>query len=115
MARPLSHRGYAVFVLWQAHGGRREVRFLWIVHRKCAVEIAEGAARRGDNRFGVANRGRTGPPRRRTFLLAEIVPRIHLRYDRSTDRCTHQQRQLEILWRSLNSDGEEVTNGDEDG
>ena len=87
----------------------------WIVHRRCAVESAEGAASRGDDRFGVAIRGRTGPPRRRTFLLAEIVPRIHLRYDRSTDRGTHQQLQLEILWRSLNSDGEEVANRDEGG
>ena len=87
----------------------------WIVHRRCAVESAEGAASRGDDRFGVAIRGGTGPPRRRTFLLAEIVPRIHLRYDRSTDRGTHQQRQLEILWRSLNSDGEKVANRDEGG
>ena len=71
----------------------------WIVHSRCAVENAEGAASKGDDQFGVAIRGGTGPPRRRTFLLAEIVPRIHLRYDRSTDRGTHQQRKLEILWR----------------
>ena len=71
----------------------------WIVHSRCAVENAEGAASKGDDQFGVAIRGGTGPPRRRTFLLAEIMPRIHLRYDRSTDRGTHQQRKLEILWR----------------
>ena len=87
----------------------------WIVHRRCAVESAEGATSKGDDRFGVAIRGGTGPPRRRPFLPAEIVPRIHLRYDRSTDRGTHQQRQLEILWRSLNSNGEEVANRDEGG
>ena len=84
----------------------------WIVHRRCAVESAEGAASRRDDRFGVAIRGGTGPARRKTFLLVEIVPRIHLRCDRYTDRGTHQQRQL-ILWRSLNSDGEEVANRDE--
>ena len=61
----------------------------WIVHRRCAVESAKGAASRGGY---PAIRGGTGPPRRRTFLLAEIVPRIHLRYDRSTDRGTHQQQ-----------------------
>ena len=51
----------------------------WIVQRRCAVESTEGAASRGDDRFGVAIRGGTGSPRRRTFLLAEIVPKIHLR------------------------------------
>ena len=43
------------------------------------------------------------------------MPRIHLRYERSTDRGTHQLRQSQILWRSLNSDGEEAANRDEGG
>ena len=82
----------------------------WIVHRRCVVESAEGAADRGDDRFGVGIRGGTGPPRRRAFVLTEIVPRIHMRYDRATDRGAHQQRQLEILWQSANLDVDEVAN-----
>lgn len=51
-------------------GGRPEVRFprFLIVHRRCAVESAERPVSRGDGRFRVAIRGRTGPPRRRTFF-----------------------------------------------
>ena len=56
----------------------------WLVHKRCAVESAGGADDTGDDRFRVAIREGTGPPRRRTFLLTEIVPRIHLRYDRVT-------------------------------
>ena len=46
----------------------------------------------------------------RAFLLTEIVPRIHIWCDHATDRGAHQQRQLEILWQSVNSDVEEVAN-----
>ena len=53
----------------------------WIVHRRRAVESAEGAASRGDDRFVVAIEEGAGPARWRTFLLAGIVPRIHLWYD----------------------------------
>ena len=81
----------------------------WIVHRRRAVESAERVADRGDDRFGVAMRGGTGPPRRRAFLLTAIVPRIHMRYDRAIGRGARQQRQLEILWRSVNSDVEELS------
>ena len=82
----------------------------WIVYRRCAVENAEGAADRGNDWLGVANRGGTGPPRRRAFLLTEILPRIHMKYDRATDRGAYQQRQLEIIWRPVNSDAEGVAN-----
>ena len=64
-------------------------RYVSIVHRRCAVQSAEGAADRRDYRFGVANRGETGLPRRRAFLLTEIVPRLHLKYDRATNRGAH--------------------------
>ena len=74
------------------------------------VQSAEGGADRGDPPFGVAIRGRTGPPRRRAFLFIDIMPRIHMRYDRATDRGAHQQRQFEILWRSGNSCVGEVVN-----
>ena len=69
----------------------------WIVRRRCAVESVDGAADRGDDRFGVATRGGTGSPRRRAFLITKMVPRIHTRYGRATGRGAHQQRQLEIL------------------
>ena len=51
----------------------------WLVHRRCAIESATGADGREDDRFGVAIRGGTGVPRRRTFRLTAIVPRIHMR------------------------------------
>jgi len=47
-------------------------------------------------------------PLRRTFRLTAIVPRLHLRYDRTTAEGAHQQRQLETLWRSLESGVEEA-------
>ena len=47
-------------------------------------------------------------PLRRTFWLAAIVPRLHLRYDRTTAEGAHQQRKLETLWRSLVSGVEEA-------
>ena len=100
-----------------ATGTWRTTKFVfsgWLVHRRCAVESAEGAADRGDDRFGMAIRGGTGPPRGRAFLT-EIMPGIHMRYDRATDRGAHQQRQLKIFWRSVNSGVEEVTNRHEGG
>ena len=80
----------------------------WLVHRRCAVEIAAGADGRKDDRFGVAIRGGTGVSRRKTFRLTAIVPRIHMRYDRASPDGAHQQRQLETLWRSLTSGVEEA-------
>lgn len=69
-----------------------------------------GAASRGDDRFGVTIGGGTGPPRRRTFLLtySKTLPRIHLWYDRTSDRGIYQQRQSGILWRSVSSGAEEI-------
>ena len=87
----------------------------WLVHRRCAVESAAGADGRGDDRFGVAIRDGTGVSRRRTFRLTAIVPRIHMRYDRTTPDGAHQQRQLEILWRSLTSGVEEAASQGEGG
>ena len=81
------------------------------------MESSAGADDRGDDTFGVAIRDRTGVPRRRTFRLTAIVPRIHIRYDRTTPEGAHQQRQLETFWRSLTSGVEEATSqgeGDQD-
>ena len=47
-------------------------------------------------------------PLRRTFRLTAIVPRLYLRYDRTTAEGAHQQRQLETSWRSLASGVEEA-------
>ena len=80
----------------------------WLVHKRFATEFAEGADDRGDDRFGVAIRDGTGVPRRRTFRLTAIVPRIHMRYDLTTPEGAHQQRQLGTLWRSLTSGVEEA-------
>lgn len=66
------------------------------------MENAEGSASMEDDRFEVANRGQIGPSRRRTLLLKKILPRIHLRYNRATDLGAFKQRQLEVLWRSVN-------------
>ena len=87
----------------------------WLVHRTCAVESAAGADGRGDDRFGVAIRDGSGVSRRRTFRLTAIVPRIHMRYDRTTPDGAHQQRQLEILQRSLTSGVEEAASQGEGG
>lgn len=57
---------------------------------------------------------RTGPSRRRTCHLSEILPRIQLRYDRATSEGAHHQQQLEILWRSLASGNEEIVDQGED-
>ena len=80
----------------------------WLVHRRCAVESAAGADVEGDDRFGVAIQDGTGVSRWRTFRLTAIMPRIHMRYDRTTPDGAHQQRQLEILWRPLTSGVEEA-------
>ena len=87
----------------------------WIVHRRCATESAERAADREGNRFGLVIRGRTGPLRRRTFHLTEILPGIHLRYDRATAEGAHHHQQLEILRRSLTSGNEETADQGEGG
>ena len=80
----------------------------WLVHRRCDVGSAAGADGRGDDRLGLAIRDGTGVSRRRTFRPTVIVPKIHMRYDRATPDGAHQQRQLEILWRSLTSGLEEA-------
>ena len=56
----------------------------WIVHTRCATERVEGAADGGDDTFGVIMSAKTGPSRRRTFYLLEILPRIQQRYDCAT-------------------------------
>lgn len=58
----------------------------WLVHRRCGAKNVDGSASMGDDRFGVAIRGRIGPSRPRTLLLKKILLRFHLRYDRATDR-----------------------------
>ena len=111
MAQPPSHK-------CKRRVGSDNQRFAfsgWVVHRRCATENAEGAADRGDDRFGVVIRRRTGPSRRRTFHLTEILPRIHLRSDRVTADGAHYQQQLEILWRSLASGTEETADQGEGG
>lgn len=60
-------------------------------------------------------RGRTGPSRRRTLHLTDILPNIHLRYDRATAEGAHHQKQLETRWRSLTSDNEETSDQGEGG
>ena len=79
------------------------------------IESAAGAGGRGDDRIEVAIRDGAGVSRRRTFRLTAIVPRIHMRYDRTTPDGAHQQRQLEILWRSLTSGVEEAASQGEGG
>ena len=81
----------------------------WIVRRRCAVKKQRGQPT--EETIG------SGWPLQllltRVFLHTEIVPRIHMRYDRAIGRGARQQRQLEILWRSVNSDVEEVANRQE--
>ena len=62
----------------------------WLVHRRCAVESTAGADGRGDDRFGVVIRGDTGVSHRRTFRLTVTMPRIHMRYDRTTPDSAHE-------------------------
>ena len=82
----------------------------WLAHTECAVHNVRGASDRGDDCFGVAIRGGGGPPRRRTFRLTEMLPRICRRYDGDTEWGVHRRRQLALSWPSATSDGEEATN-----
>ena len=74
------------------------------------MENVQGASDRGDDRFGVAIRQGNGPPRRRTFRLTEITPRIQQRFDGATEWGANRQGQLARFLRSAISDGEEAMN-----
>ena len=79
-----------------------------LVHTDCVVENIQGGSDRGDYQFGVAIRERDGPPRRRTFRLIEILPRIRQPYDGGTEWGVHRRRQLERSWRSAIAEVEEA-------
>ena len=64
----------------------------------------------GDDRFGVAIREGNGPPRWRTFLLTQIPPPVHQRYDGATEWGAHRRGQLAKYRRSAISEVEEVAN-----
>ena len=51
-----------------------------------------------------------GPPRRRTFRLTEIVPRVCQRYGGATEWGVRRLGHLARLWRSAISEVEEATN-----
>ena len=85
-------------------------RFSWIAHTECAVDSIRGGCDRGDDRCGVANRGKEEPPRRRTFRLTEIVPRVYHICDGSTEWSIRRRGQLTRSWWSAISDGEEAAN-----
>ena len=74
------------------------------------MKNVQGASDSGDDRFGVAIREGNGPPRRRTFRLTEIIPRIQQRFDGATEWGAHRRGQLARYWRSAISDGEEARN-----
>ena len=64
-----------------------------IAHTEYAVENIQGASDRGDDRFGVPIGRGDGPPRRRTFRLTEIVPRVYHIYDGATEWGVHRRGQ----------------------
>ena len=66
----------------------------WLAHTGCTVENVQGVSGREYDRFGVVIRERDGPPRRRTFRLIDILPRIHQRYDGATKWGVHRRGQL---------------------
>ena len=77
---------------------------------ECVVESVQGAPDRGNDRFGVAIREGNKPPRRRTFHLAEVIPRIQQWFDGATEWGDHRRGQLARYWRSATSEGEEAMN-----
>ena len=72
----------------------------WIVHTECAVDTVQGASGSGGDRLEMTIRGRNEPPRRRTFRLTEILPRLPQRVDGATDWGIHRRGQLAKSWRS---------------
>ena len=63
----------------------------WITHIECVTENVQSASDRGDDQFRVAIREGNGLPRRRTFRLTEITPRIQLRFDGVTEWDAHRR------------------------
>ena len=61
----------------------------WIAHMVCVVENVQCASERGDDQFGVVVRKGYGSPRRRTFHLTEIIPRIQQRFNGATEWGGH--------------------------
>lgn len=53
------------------------------------MEITEGAVDGGEERFERDLRGGTGPPRRRVFHLAELLPGAHFNSDTRTHVDEH--------------------------
>ena len=86
--------------LWGTHCNPREIRF-----RRLA---RSHGVRRG-------NCTENGPPRRGTFLLKQILPRVHQPYDGPTEWETHRRGQLAGVWRSAISEVEEAANQGENG
>ena len=77
------------------------------------MDSIQGASDRGDNRCGVANRGKDGPSRRRTCRLTEMVSRVYQIYDGTTEWSIHRRGQLTRSWWSAISEGEEAANFNE--
>lgn len=68
------------------------------------MESVHEVHNKGDDRFGVAIRERTGPRRRRGFRLTVVFfPGLLLRYDGATESGAHRQRQSRTLWQSVTS------------
>ena len=77
---------------------------------ECVVKNVQGASERGDDRFGVAIREGNRPPRRKTFRLTEIIPRIQQRFDGAAEWGAHRRGQLARYWRSAISEEDEAMN-----
>ena len=77
------------------------------------MDNVRGASGMGEDWFGVTIRGRNGPPRRRTFRITDILPRLHQRFDGVADWGIHRRRQLVRSWRSAISEEEKAANPDQ--
>lgn len=63
-------------------------------HPRYALNTGEGAADRGNDRFGDTMREGSGPPGWKLFHVAEFSPRFYNRFDRAIEMGAHQQRRV---------------------
>ena len=101
--------------LWGTHYSPPEVRF----PRSAPSHGVRHGKRTGGLRhgrrpvWGRRKRKGNGPPRRRTFLLTHIVPRVRQRYGGATEWGPHRREQLATFWRSAISEVDEGENQEE--
>ena len=73
----------------------------WTVHRRCALNTAEGASDAGDDRFGIEVIGEAGRPRWGAVHLVDFLPRLHMRIDGAAGGGGSQHLRIARLWEDV--------------